>query len=77
MEAHQCSHLVEKKDGSYDCGKYDEIIAMPEEEWYANPAFGAGCCMSLFNENRERLLRLGREQGDGDGSGVDVAGVHG
>jgi len=60
--AHRCKFLEVKEhhDGFeiYQCGRYDYIQLLPEEagaKW--NPAFGAGCCMSLFNENRQRILR--------------------
>ena len=48
---HQCKHLTEDKL----CGKYREIINQPAAKF--NPAFGAGCCMSLFNSFRERKIK--------------------
>src|SRR4051812_5785691 len=42
----------------YSCGKKAEIDALPAEYMAAfNPAFGAGCCMSLFNSNRRAILK--------------------
>lgn len=38
-----------------ECSKYEEIIKTPGSE--NCPAFGFGCCMSLFNTRRERKLR--------------------
>jgi hypothetical protein len=65
-QAHQCKFLEISEQGDgftiYACGKKTEIEALPEEtgaKW--NPAFGAGCCMPLFNENRDAILR--HEQG--------------
>jgi len=40
----------------YKCGKIDEIVDQPFAD--INPAFGAGCCMSLFNDNRKKILAL-------------------
>lgn len=40
----------------YKCGKYDEIAGQPGAD--SNPAFGAGCCQSLFNDNRARIIGL-------------------
>jgi hypothetical protein len=42
----------------FACGKKAEIDALPASmgaKW--NPAFGAGCCMPLFNTNRQSILR--------------------
>lgn len=52
----QCKFLEDKEDGTTRCGKYEEILSMSEEKWHWNPAFGAGCCMPLFNDARERIL---------------------
>lgn len=38
----------------YRCGKYEEIRQDPLS--WISPAFGAGCCSSLFNEDRSRIL---------------------
>jgi len=40
----------------HQCGKYAEIVGQPGADF--SPAFGAGCCQSLFNENRARILTL-------------------
>jgi hypothetical protein len=55
-----CVHLVAIPQGPdratrYTCGIYAEIIQRPG--WEHNPAFGAGCCMSLFNANRQQILK--------------------
>ena len=55
-----CKHLKEVpqdvgKQSRYTCGIYDYIITQPD--WENAPAFGAGCCSSLFNPDRERILR--------------------
>ena len=50
-ERHQCQHLT----ADHKCGIYEEIISRPENEWYWNPAFGAGCC-SPNNPARRELL---------------------
>jgi hypothetical protein len=43
----------------YRCGRYDEIVGQPTAD--VAPAFGAGCCMTMFNERRrEVLVQLGR-----------------
>ena len=55
----QCAYLeVEEQTPAftrYRCGRYEFIRAQPGAD--VVPAFGAGCCMSLFNANRERILR--------------------
>lgn len=38
----------------YTCGRYEYIITQPG--WEISPAFGAGCCMPLFNERRRTIL---------------------
>ena len=56
----QCAFLEVKDivDGIeiYQCGKYNEIVDQPGADMV--PAFGAGCCMSLFNENRQQIISL-------------------
>ena len=37
------------------CSKYDEIRVNPEAAM--NPAFGAGCCCSLFNSIRDAKIK--------------------
>lgn len=46
----------------YKCGKYDYIIKQKGSEFM--PAFGAGCCMSLFNTERNRIIRVLRRGTD-------------
>jgi len=57
-EKDQCCHLVPLFDDRYSCAIYDQILALPENEWFCAPAFGAGCCSSL-NSDRQRLARKG------------------
>jgi hypothetical protein len=52
----QCEALIENDDGTYSCGKYDEILEMPKFMWEMMPAFGAGCC-SAMNSDRQRIIR--------------------
>ena len=47
----QCAHLT--KDNK--CGIYDDIRKTAGSEH--SPAFGAGCCMSLFNSVRDEKIR--------------------
>jgi hypothetical protein len=55
----RCRELEYDAAGQASCRRYDEIIAMPESNWAISPAFGAGCCMPLFNSKRDaRALRL-------------------
>ena len=43
----------------YRCGRYDAIVGQPTAD--IAPAFGAGCCMTLFNDRRrEILVQMGR-----------------
>lgn len=39
----------------YRCGRYDYIKQQPGNEMM--PAFGAGCCMSLFNKERNKIIK--------------------
>lgn len=59
---HQCRFLEISEQGEdftlYGCAKKAEIEALPPEAgamW--NPAFGGGCCMPLFNDNRAAIIR--------------------
>lgn len=66
-EARQCRHLIELNKGAdwtrYACSIKAEIDALPPEHRAdMNPAFGGGCCMPLFNQNREALVREGVRQ---------------
>lgn len=60
-EKNQCDYLItsyEQEDKNiqvYRCGNYAYIKKQPGNEWA--PAFGAGCCMSLFNENRKNIIQ--------------------
>lgn len=54
-----CKHLL-AQIGQRDCGRYEWIKAnVPNWEFY--PAFGAGCCMALFNAARENIIRKIKE----------------
>ena len=58
--AHQCQYLqvteVTDRYTIYACGIKDQIDALPPEAGaHINPAFGAGCCMPLFNANRNAI----------------------
>jgi hypothetical protein len=71
-----CKHLkeIEQENGKhprYTCGIYDYIVS--QTGWEFNPAFGAGCCMPLFNADREAIIR---DIKDGDNPTVDVAKHH-
>lgn len=51
----QCVYL--KEDGIQTlCAIYEKILELPVEEWEASPAFGAGCCMGMFNEHRTKII---------------------
>ena len=52
----RCAALVDNGDGTCKCGKYAEIMAMPQKVWWLAPAFGAGCC-SPGNSDRKRIAR--------------------
>ncbi len=58
IEKHQCKFLEIEKTGKnyefYKCGKYEEIIK--HRDSWISPAFGAGCCMSLFNTARNKNI---------------------
>lgn len=51
-----CKYLGEPNNiGQRDCLRYEWIIQnVPNYEFY--PAFGAGCCMPMFNELRETVI---------------------
>jgi len=58
-ERRQCLHLLVAEtlpNGAevHACAIHDEIASKPGAEW--NPAFGAGCCMPLFNRARELII---------------------
>ena len=40
----------------YRCGKHAEIVAKPGYKLL--PMFGSGCSSDLFNEERDRILRV-------------------
>lgn len=47
--------LKENEVTIYRCGRYEFIKQQPGNE--IMPAFGAGCCMGLFNENRMAIIK--------------------
>jgi hypothetical protein len=49
----QCEHLTDDNR----CAIYHDILAKPGPLWRLAPAFGAGCCMSLFNTHRIHRIR--------------------
>jgi len=59
-----CSSLREvSKIGDapiYGCGRYDYIKTQPG--WEFSPAFGGGCSSTLFNDDREKILRAVKER---------------
>jgi hypothetical protein len=40
----------------YRCGRYEFIKTQPG--WELSPAFGAGCSSTVFNEDRDRVVRV-------------------
>lgn len=53
-----CLYLIpHEEDGYriYKCGLYDEIMKQPDADIV--PAFGGGCCRTLFNPVRDRIIR--------------------
>lgn len=58
-EKKQCAFLKtalsEESLEVYRCGRYEFIKQQPGNE--IMPAFGAGCCMSLFNTNRNNIIK--------------------
>lgn len=50
----QCVYLAGNKPGDYSCGLYGEIIKDPTH--HISPAFGAGCCRTLFNDLRKQVI---------------------
>jgi hypothetical protein len=55
---HQCASLVANPDGTYDCGKFDEIVDGADKTWHFAPAFGVGCCSSMNSDRMEILRRM-------------------
>lgn len=52
----QCEFLVGAVAGEYNCGIYSDIVRDPSS--VVSPAFGSGCCRSLFNQSRDRLVKV-------------------
>lgn len=59
VEKRQCTYLEEGLNDNnvtvYRCGRYEYIKQQAGNE--IMPAFGAGCCMSLFNNNRIEIIK--------------------
>jgi len=57
-EARRCTSLtvMEEHDGYvlYGCAIHDEIVKDPTSR--CSPAFGAGCCRTLFNPSRRNIM---------------------
>lgn len=51
-----CKYLTPPNElGQLACGRYDWIKEnVPNWQYY--PAFGAGCCMPIFNDMREKVI---------------------
>ena len=63
----RCASLEFDEKGMSRCGKYEEIVRDPSSTF--SPAFGAGCCMSMFNERRKEIIDTvydGEEQYTGE-----------
>ena len=51
-----CKFLLPPNDiGQKACGKYD-WIKDNVPDWEIYPAFGGGCCMTMFNEPRQKII---------------------
>lgn len=55
-----CTRLIKDDQGVYACEIADWIMTQPG--WEFSPAFGAGCCMPLFNPEREKILNQMRKE---------------
>ncbi|PSV00979.1 hypothetical protein C9J27_02845 [Photobacterium kishitanii] len=49
-----CEYLLSDDRGIHSCGKYEEISK--DESAKFSPAFGYGCCMPLWNQEREDII---------------------
>jgi hypothetical protein len=50
--------------GQRDCGRYDWIVEnVPGFEFY--PGFGTGCCMGMFNQMRDQVIKNIAEKTNG------------
>lgn len=52
---HQCTSLEINDNLIASCAKYEEISK--DKSSKISPAFGAGCCMPLWNARREVIIR--------------------
>jgi hypothetical protein len=58
-ENNQCAYLVPfylSEVTLYRCGIIEEIIKDPTSS--TSPAFGAGCCRTLCNEARNKIIKM-------------------
>lgn len=62
--AQRCEYLVPTKIHpnfvEYGCAIHDEIVKDPTS--VCSPAFGAGCCRTLFNEPRAKIMAALKEK---------------
>jgi hypothetical protein len=54
----QCRFLQGAGPGAYECAIHDDIIQEPDAA--LSPAFGTGCSSTMFNEDRDEVLRRRR-----------------
>lgn len=70
-DKHQCDYLevahTEASFEVYRCGRYEYIKDQPFAD--IMPAFGAGCCMSLFNTARNTIIK---EINNGNRKVIDI-----
>jgi hypothetical protein len=50
-----CRFLIREGDNRTLCGKYEEISKDPMS--FYSPSFGQGCCMPMFNEDRDKIKK--------------------
>ncbi len=49
-----CAYVIFDNDNRSSCSIAEEIVKCPTSKF--SPAFGAGCCASLFNERRTDII---------------------
>lgn len=61
-----CKYLEPPNDiGQRLCGRYDWIVENAPDKGAIYPAFGAGCCMPLFNDLRKAIIKKLNEANPG------------
>lgn len=50
----QCAYLTVDEQGLHACEKYEDISKDPFSKF--SPAFGYGCCMSIGNTDRDKII---------------------